>query len=218
MDFMIAGQETTTTAVALSLYSLSQNPQIQKRLREEIREKPPSPSLITEVDAVLVESVPYLVAVCNEILRIYSPVVYCHRQTIAPNTTIGNVSIPLDTVVAVAPGLIHECRKIWGPKANEFDPERWLIRTDDEVKIDPLGGTNDTYAVMPFTYGPRACIGERFARSEMMSLVAQLVGRFDWKFKGIGKNGDRRMKIVHAVVAGPVGGGMTMYAERVGGW
>ncbi|KAH7322595.1 cytochrome P450 [Stachybotrys elegans] len=218
MDFMIAGQETTATAVALALYSLSKNPEVQHRLREEVRAMLPSPSSDAKVDASLIESLPYLTAVCNEVLRLYSPVVYCHRQTVASGTRIGSVPIPRDTVVTVAPGLIHESRKVWGPKANEFDPERWLVRTDGGLKLDPLGGTNDTYAVMPFTYGPRACIGERFARGEMLSLVAQLVGRFEWKFKGIGKRGDKPMMIVHAVVAGPAGGGMTMYAERIGGW
>ncbi|KFA69253.1 hypothetical protein S40285_07421 [Stachybotrys chlorohalonatus IBT 40285] len=218
MDFMVAGQETTATAVALTLYSLSEHPEVQSRLREEVRATLPSPSSNAPVDATLLESMPYLVAVCNEVLRLYSPVVYCHRQTVAHNTTIGNVLIPLDTVVTVAPGLIHESRKIWGPKANEYDPERWLVRSDGEVKLDPLGGTNDTYAVMPFTYGPRQCIGERFARGEMLSLVAQLAGRFEWKFKGIGRKGDKPMNIVHAVVAGPLGGGMTMYAKRIGGW
>jgi cytochrome P450 len=218
MDFMIAGQETTATAVSLTLYQLSQHPDVQNSLRQEIRDKLPSPTTNAPVDAAMLESLPYLVAVCNEVLRIVSPVVYCHRQVIQKGAMIGSTPVPLDTVVVVAPGLIHESRKVWGPKANEFDPERWLIRADGEVKIDPLGGTDDTYAVMPFTYGPRACIGERFARGEMLALVAQLVGRFDWKFKGIGRNGNRPMKIVHAVVAGPVGGGMTMYAQPVGGW
>ncbi|KAH6974457.1 cytochrome P450 [Ilyonectria sp. MPI-CAGE-AT-0026] len=218
MNFMVAGQETTATAVTFALYSLSQNPEFQSRLREEVREKLPSPSTNTEVDAGLVESLPYLTAVCNEVLRLFSPVVYCHRQTTAPNTTIGPVPIPQDTVVTVAPGVIHESRQVWGPQAGEFDPERWLTRKDGEVKVDPLGGTNDPWAVMPFTYGPRQCIGERFARGEMMSLVAQLVGRFEWKFKGIGRNGDRPMSIVHTVVAGPAGGGVTMYADRIGGW
>jgi cytochrome P450 len=218
MDFMVAGQETTATAVALALYSLSENPELQSRLREEVRERLPSPSTETEVDAGLVESLPYLTAVCNEVLRLFSPVVYCHRQTVAPNTRIGPVPIPQDTVVTVAPGVIHESRHVWGPQASEFDPERWLIRNDAEVKVDPLGGTNDPWAIMPFTYGPRQCIGERFARGEMMSLVAQLVGRFEWKFKGIGRNGDRPMSIVHTVVAGPAGGGVTMYAHRISGW
>ncbi|KAH8653877.1 cytochrome P450 [Xylariales sp. PMI_506] len=218
MDFMIAGQETTATAVALALYSVSEHPEIQRCLREEIRAKLPSPSSGNQVDAALIESLPYLVAVCNEVLRLYSPVVYCHRQTVAPNTRIGSVPIPKGTVVTVAPGLIHESRNVWGPQANVFDPDRWLVRTDGEIKVDPLGGTNDPYAVMPFTYGPRQCIGERFARGEMLSLVAQLVGRFEWNFKGIGRNGDKPMTIVHAVVAGPLGGGMTMYAKRVDGW
>ncbi|KAH8879762.1 cytochrome P450 [Thozetella sp. PMI_491] len=218
MDFMIAGQETTATAVAMTLYSLSEHPEMQLRLREEIRANLPSPSSNAAVDAVLIESLPYLVAVCNEVLRLYSPVVYCHRQTVAPDTKIGSTPIPKGTAVTVAPGLIHESRKVWGPKANVFDPERWLVKTDGKLSIDPLGGTDDPYAVMPFTYGPRACIGERFARGEMLSLVAQLVGRFDWKFKGIGRKGDKPMMIVHAIVAGPLGGGMTMYANRIGGW
>lgn len=218
VNFMIAGQETTATAAALTLYSLSEHPEVQARLRDEIRSRLPSPSKDTPVDAVLIESLPYLVAVCNEVLRLYSPVVYTHRQTIAPNTRIGNLPIPLHTVVTVAPGLIHKSHAVWGPRAAEFDPERWLVRTGDEVKVDPLGGTDDPYAVMPFTYGPRQCIGERFARGELLSLVAQLAGRFDWKFKGLGRNGDKPMVIVHGVVAGPLGGRMTMHAKRIGGW
>lgn len=218
MDFMVAGQETTSTAIAFTLYALSNNPEVQSRLREEVREKLPSPSTGTTVDAALLESLPYLTAVCNETLRLFAPVVYCHRQTATSTSTIGPVSIPQDTVVTIAPGVVHESQKIWGPRAAEFDPERWLIRADGDVKVDPLGGTDDIWAVMPFTFGPRQCIGERFARGEMLALVAQLVGSFEWKFKGIGRNGDKPMKIVRTVVAGPAGGGLTMYAQRVGGW
>ena len=218
MDFLVAGQETTATAVAFALYSLSENSEAQSRLRVEIREKLPSPSTGAQVDAELIESLPYLTAVCSEVLRLYSPVPYCHRQTINSKATIGGLTIPRDTIVVVAPGLIHESRKVWGSQASEFDPERWLVKKDGEIKYDPLGGTSDTWAVMPFTYGPRMCIGERFARGEMMSLVAQLVGRFEWKFKGIGRNGDKPMRISRTVVAGPAGGGVTMYANRIGGW
>ena len=82
-----------------------------------------------EVDAVLIESLPYLVAVCNEVLRLHSPVVYSHRQTIAADTRIRDTAIPLNTVVVVAPGLIHRSKAVWGPAAGEFDPERWLVRT-----------------------------------------------------------------------------------------
>lgn len=218
IDFMVAGQETTATAVAFTLYALSLDPVWQSRLRDEIRERLPSPSADTEVDAALVESLPYLTAICNEALRLYSPVTYCHRQSCLPNTTVDGVTIPRDTVVTVAPGLVHRSRHVWGEQASEFDPQRWLLEKDGEVKVDPLGGTNDPWAVMPFTYGPRQCIGERFARGEMLSLVAQLVGRFEWKFKGIGRNGDKPMRVVYHVVAGPAGGGVTMYASRIPGW
>ncbi|KFH45382.1 Cytochrome p450 protein [Hapsidospora chrysogenum ATCC 11550] len=218
IDFMVAGQETTATAVAFTLYALSLNPVWQGRLRDEIRERLPSPSTDTKVDAALIESLPYLTAICNEVLRLYSPVTYCHRQSCSPNTTVDDVAIPCDTVVTVAPGLVHRSRRVWGEQAGEFDPHRWLLEKDGEVKVDPLGGTNDPWAVMPFTYGPRQCIGERFARGEMLSLVAQLIGRFEWRFKGIGRNGDRPMRVVYHVVAGPAGGGVTMYASRITGW
>lgn len=220
MDFMVAGQETTATSVAMTLYALSENPDVQVRLRDEIRAMLPSPSSGARVDAALVESLPYLTAVCNEVLRLFSPVVYCHRQTSVAGAVVSGVPIPVDTVVTVAPGLIHESRHVWGERASVFDPERWLVRDDgsDGIKVDPLGGTGDIWAVMPFTYGPRQCIGERFARGEMLSLVAQLVGRFEWKFKGIGRRGDRPMKIVRGVVAGPAGGGVTMHVNKVEGW
>ncbi|KAH7017958.1 cytochrome P450 [Microdochium trichocladiopsis] len=220
IHFMLAGQETTATATAFTLYSLSEHsPEWQTKLRDEIRANLPSPSSNTPVDATQLESLPYLVAVCNEVLRLYSPVVYCHRQTITHSATVLGTPIPMDTVIVVAPGLIHESKHVWGPRASEFVPERWLTQdSNGETRVDPLGGTNDVYAVMPFTYGPRACIGERFARGELLSLVAQLVGRFEWKFKGIGRAGDKPMQVAHAVVAGPVGGGMTCYAKRVDGW
>lgn len=218
LDFIVAGHETTGVATSLGLYLLSENPEVQTRLREEIREMLPSPSLGSPVDATLVESLPYLTAVCNEVLRLYTPVPDTRRLTFAPKTVIESVRIPVGTVVTVAGGVIHRSKEVWGPDADKFDPDRWFHDKETRQKIDPLGGSGDPYAVMSFTYGPRACIGERFARGEMLTLMAQLVGRFEWKFKGIGPRGDKPMRVVYGVTSSPVGGGVTMYAKKVAGW
>ena len=218
LGFMIAGHETTAVATSLVLYLLSENPEVQSRLRQEVRAMLPSPSLGSPIDATLIESLPYLTAVCNEVLRLDTPIPDTRRLTVAPNTVVESVPIPPGTVVVVAGGVIHRSREIWGSDAAEFNPDRWFHDKETRQTIDPLGGSSDPYAFMTFTYGPRACMGERFARAEMATLVAQLVGSFEWKFKGIGPKGDKPMRMVYGLTASPVGGGVTMYAKKLAGW
>lgn len=218
VNFMIAGQETTANAVAWALYLLSEHPDIQTRLRQEIRSKLVSPDVGTSMGVTDIESLPYLTAVCNEVLRLYSPVPDVRRFTNAPNTVVEGTPIPIGTVITVAPWVIHRSKEVWGPKADEFDPDRWFVAGTNSTQIDPLGGSNDPHSVMTFTYGARACIGEKFARGEMLILVAQLVGRFEWKFKGIGPQGDKQMKLAFGITLSPRGGKMTMYTRKIPGW
>lgn len=220
MGFFLAGQETTAVAVAFALYLLSEHPDIQTRLREEIRANLTSPDLDMSGGTADIESLPYLTAVCNEVLRMYPPVPDVRRTTIAPNSIVESVHIPIGTVITVAPWVIHRSTEVWGPKADRFDPDRWFVDgvSSSSGKIDPLGGCDNPHSMMTFTYGGRACIGEKFARGEMLTLVAQLVGRFDWKFKGIGSKGDKEMKLSFGVTLATVGGGMTMYATKISGW
>ncbi len=226
VGFIVAGQETTAVAVSFALYLLSLYPDVQTRLREQIRANlisPDSEILSQRSGARIgdedVDSIPYLTAVCNEVLRVYPPVPDVRRLTTSPNTVIEGTPIPVGTFVTVAPWLIHRSKTVWGPNADKFDPERWLVPgSGSKPKIDPTGGSEDPYALMTFTYGPRACIGERFARAEMATLVAQLVGRYEWKFKGIGPRGDKEMRLAFGVTLATVGGGLTMEARKIDGW
>ena len=66
---------------------------------------------------------------------------------------------------------------MWGPGAESFTPERWI---DAETgKPNNTGGVSSNYCNITFLAGPRSCIGERFAKSELRALIAVFVGMFE---------------------------------------
>ncbi|KAK2761792.1 hypothetical protein FQN54_001620 [Arachnomyces sp. PD_36] len=179
MTFLLAGHETTANALQWVVYALCKHQSIQTRLREEIRENLPSslydePSTLT---ASNIDSLPYLNAVCSEVLRFYPPVPLTVREA-CRDTSIANHPIPKGTVVIMSPETTNRNVEYWGPDAGIFNPERWLAPGKANT-----GGAESIYAFQTFIYGPRNCIGQGFSRSELACLVAAMVGRFEMELE-----------------------------------
>lgn len=170
--------ETTSAAFTWATHLLAISPDIQSRLREEIRNNLPSPSipLSSSIDiASILESLPLLNGVTNEVLRLYPTVPVTQRITIRP-TTIGSQPIPKGARIYISPWAINRSPTIWGPDAESFTPERWI---DSETgKPNNTGGVTSNYCNMTFLHGPRSFIRERFARSELRALIAVFCGMF----------------------------------------
>lgn len=149
------------------------NPQIQDRLRAECNAHLANKSK-SEIDASIfdAETMPYLTAVCNETLRLYPTVPAIPRHAIKP-TTIGIHSIPPGTSATIAPWAVNRNYALWGADADKYNPDRWLGGPNAAN-----GGANSPYALITFLHGPRSCIGQNFARTEMKCLLAALVMRF----------------------------------------
>ncbi|KAF2829922.1 cytochrome P450 [Ophiobolus disseminans] len=178
LTFLAAGHETTSSALTWSSYLLSKHPDVQTRLRSEIHEYIPDPRALSNPSmdvASLLESMPYLNGVCNEVLRLYPTIPVSARYTIR-DTTITGQFVPKSTVIFVIPWAINRNPKLWGPDAEAFVPERWIDKEMGRATMN--GGADSNYSFLTFLHGPRSCIGERFARAEMRSLVAALVGMF----------------------------------------
>jgi cytochrome P450 len=118
---------------------------------------------------------PYLNAVCNEVLRMFPTIPVTARFAIR-DTTIAGHFIPKDTVIMVIPWAINRHPALWGPDSEEFVPERWI---DESGRATMSGGADSNYSFLTFLHGPRSCIGERFARAELRALLAALVGSFE---------------------------------------
>ncbi|MCJ1237413.1 hypothetical protein MMC14_005398 [Varicellaria rhodocarpa] len=183
MTFLAAGHETTATSSSWAIAALCQNPSIQTRLREEIRANLPSPNnTSTPVTAELLDKLPFLHAVCNETLRMYSPVPLTRREA-ANDTTILDQFIPKGTDIIICPYAVNTSTELWGPDAKTFNPDRWMGPGNANS-----GGAESNYSFLTFLHGPRSCIGQAFAKGEFACLLAAIVGRFEMEMINPGED------------------------------
>jgi len=214
MTFLAAGHETTATAMTWAIYLLCLHPEVQTRLRQEIREKLPSIEEDVSVDSQQIDHMPYLSAVCNEVLRCYPPVPLTLREA-AHDTTICDQFVPKGTRVTLVPWAINKYEAIWGPDAKSFNPERWMPSEDNPHSAN--GGASSNYAFLTFLHGPRSCIGLGFAKSEFACLLAAWIGRFEFSLNDEREYDEKNMVIKGNVTAKPANG-LHVKAKVVEGW
>jgi len=212
MTFMAAGHETTAAAMVWAIYLLCINPEMQTRLRAEIRAKLPSIEEDKEVNSFDIDHMPYLNAVCSEVLRYYPPVPVTIREA-AVDTSICGQYVPKGTTVFVAPWATNKDKALWGEDADKFVPERWIT---DGV-LNASGGATSNYANETFLHGPRSCIGQAFARAEFACLLAAWIGRHEFELLNAEEMDQKKLIIKAGVTARPAKG-MWVKARVLSGW
>ncbi|KAE8382756.1 cytochrome P450 [Aspergillus bertholletiae] len=167
---IIAGSETTATALSATLYFLTQNQDAKCKLSGEIRS---TFNRVMDINSVSVNQLKYLTACINEALRIFppGPAVFPRRVPQGGDFIDGHW-IPGGTQVGIAHFCINRCRRNF-VDPDKFIPERWLG--------DPAYQTDDRHAMQAFSYGPRNCIAHNLARLEMRLVLARLIWEFDWE-------------------------------------
>ncbi|KAK3906848.1 cytochrome P450 [Staphylotrichum tortipilum] len=215
MTFLAAGHETTASGMTWAAYLLAKYPEIQTRLRAEVREHLPSISGSSTVSSVDIDRMPYLNAVCNEVLRYYGPVPLTLRKA-ACDTSIQGQFVPKGTQIMLVPWAVNKSEAMWGGDAQTFDPERWMPKGDGD-KHAASGGATSNYAFMTFLHGPRSCIGQSFAKAEFACLLASWVGRFEMELHNKEEADESKIEIKSGVTARP-GKGMHIRAKVLEGW
>ena len=208
MTFLAAGHETTSSAMVWAVYLLCLHPEVQRRLREEVRSGLPSiENTQTPVTSEAIDRLPFLHAVCSEVLRVYSPVALTLREA-AHDTSIQDQFVPAGTKIIISTWGVHSSTDLWGPDAAKFIPDRWM--GPGRAKN---GGAESAYSFLTFLHGPRSCIGQAFARAEFACLLASLVGRFEMELE----NKDYALDIQGGITARPKGG-LRVRMREVDGW
>ncbi|KAM7185364.1 Cytochrome P450 [Naviculisporaceae sp. PSN 640] len=173
---LIAGSDTTSNSSCALLYHVMRTPGVLGKLRAELDAHIPSSIDVPTFE--MVRDLPYLSAVVNETLRHHSTSgIGLPRQIPAdsPGIHIRGYYFPPGTVLSVPTYSVHHSTEIWGPDAMEFNPERWLR---------PGGLTQrQKNAFIPFSHGPRACVGRNVAEMEMKLIVATWARRYDVELK-----------------------------------
>jgi cytochrome P450 len=156
---ILAGHETTATALFWSLYLLVLDPATQEQLASEVKSA-------TVNGALDIERLKFTRAVVDETLRLYPPAFLIARAAAAPDTIAG-MPVRKRDVILIAPWLLHRHEKLWR-EPNAFIPSRFM----------PGLPPPDRFAYLPFGVGARVCIGAHFALVEATLALAKLIGAF----------------------------------------
>lgn len=208
MTFFAAGHETTSVSLTWAMYALCRNPEIQSRLRDEIRANLPpldDAAAAAAITSVEIDRLPYLNAVVNETLRLYPAVPLSAREAVEDTTVMG-YPIARGQAITLPPWAINVDKGLWGDDAEQFVPERWIDRQADGTETpNNKGGASSNYAFMTFLHGPRSCIGSGFARAEFACLLAGWVGRFEFELADKELMDESKLKISRGVTIKPEG-------------
>ncbi|KAF9873804.1 cytochrome P450 [Colletotrichum karsti] len=190
---IIAGSETTATALSAITYYLTTNTNALKKLNDEVRSAFGSED---EIDMVSVQKLQYMQAVINEGLRMYPPVPtgIMRRVSEGDGFFLGQY-VPKGSLVQVWHWpTFHNPAHFTLP--DSFIPERWLD--------DPRFAGDKKTSFEPFSVGPRNCIGRNLAYAEMRLILARMVWNFDLRISEESRGWDEKSQVYLLWEKGPV--------------
>jgi cytochrome P450 len=163
-----AGHETTSNALTWAWYLLSQNPQVEQKLKAELdtvlRGRTPAMADLPHL--------PYTEAVIQETLRLFPPAWILMTRTPIEPIQIDGYQIDPGEWIWVVPYMTHR-KKAYFSEPEKFDPDRFL---GDNQRSIPK------YAYFPFGSGPRICIGNSFALMEARLILATIAQKYKLEF------------------------------------
>ncbi|XP_078382584.1 cytochrome P450 4c3-like isoform X2 [Oculina patagonica] len=163
--FAFEGHDTTAAGITWTLYLLGRHPNIQQRVYEEVQTFfDGCPETLTVED---LKEFRYLECVLKEAQRIFPPVPFYSRTT-TEDCLLGGYITPKGTTVGISSFQLHRNPEVW-PAPLEFNPDRFLPENSQG---------RHTYAFLPFSAGPRNCIGQRLALLEEKLVVAYVLRHF----------------------------------------
>jgi cytochrome P450 len=163
VTFMLAGHETTATALTWAWYLLARNPEAEARLHAEVD------SLNGEVSFDSLPQLPYTALVFQEAMRLYPPALAFARRS-KEKVEVAGYDIPKGASIFMSPYVTQRNPRYFeDPLA--FRPERWI------------GNTGPKFSYFPFGGGAKMCIGEPFARLEGILALAEFSSR--WKLETV---------------------------------
>nr|WNK22286.1 cytochrome P450 [Athetis lepigone] len=182
--FMFEGHDTTAIAITFGLMLLADYEDVQDQIYEEVQ------NVLCGAEHVTMShlaDLKYLEAVIKEILRLYPSVPFIGRD-IVEDFKLGDILVKKGTSVDVHIYELHHREDLF-PEAEKFKPERFLV---NEMR--------HPYAYVPFSAGPRNCIGQRFAMQEMKTTISEICRNF----KIVPKEKGYRPRLMADLVLRPV--------------
>ncbi|KAL5569322.1 hypothetical protein UlMin_025897 [Ulmus minor] len=164
--FYFAGQETTNSLLAWTVFLLATHMDWQEEARKEVinlfGKQDPKPDGLAMLKTMSL--------IINESLRLYPPVVGLARKT-DKEVRLGNLNLPADVYLALSILAVHHDPQVWGEDVHLFKPERFSEGVSKATK-------NNIASLFPFGLGPRTCVGFNFVLNEAKIALAMILQRY----------------------------------------
>ncbi|XBI07241.1 hypothetical protein VPH35_135171 [Triticum aestivum] len=176
VNLLLAGRDTTGTALSWFFYLLCKNPRVEQRILDELAPIAATKMLAAANDMVVFDvgelsSIVYLHAALCECLRLYPPVPFQHKAAVAGDVLPSGHEMKAGDKILIYYYCMGRMEGVWGKDCMEFRPERWLA-DDGKVRYEP------SYKFMAFNAGPRTCLGKEVAFTQMKVVAAAMLWNF----------------------------------------
>lgn len=169
MTLIVAGHETTASTLNWTWYLLSQDRDVEARLHDALTVA--APALVPSDEPLAANT--YVERVLQEAMRLYPPGWLFTRRALKDDR-LGGYHVPAGTDVFICPYLLHRHPGHW-ERPDHFDPERF---------VPAVAESRHRFAFLPFSAGPRYCIGASFAMAEMTMHLSMVAQRFRLQYAG----------------------------------
>ncbi|KAH0866090.1 hypothetical protein HID58_083301 [Brassica napus] len=163
--FYLAGQHATSSLFVWTLVALSQHQDWQNKARDEISQAFGN----NEPDFEGLSHLKVVSMILHEVLRLYSPAYFTSRIT-EQEVKLQRFSLPEGVVITIPMLLVHHDPDLWGDDVKQFKPERFINGV--------ASATKGRLSFLPFSSGPRTCIGQNFSILQAKLFVAMILQRF----------------------------------------
>lgn len=160
ITLLVAGHETTASALTWSMYWIYYLPAVHRQLESELSTQS------IDIEPSAIAKLPYLTAICQETLRIYPVIMATEPRVLKTSWKMMDYQFAPGTVLMPCIYLTHQREDLY-PEPKQFKPERFLERQFSPYEYLPFGGSN------------RSCIGMAFAQFEMKLVIATILSNWE---------------------------------------
>lgn len=170
-DLFGAGIDSTANSMVFLLVHIAMNPDKQQQLYQEIQRVVGDSNSLTKEHLAQMS---YLKACVKESFRKVSPILLGTIRFLESDLAVGGYHLPKETLVAINMQTMCSDERFF-PRPNEYLPERWLRDTTGDIGK----GQEYPFALKPFGFGSRSCVGQRFAENEIFIGVTKIIQNFE---------------------------------------
>ncbi|KAJ7286362.1 high nitrogen upregulated cytochrome P450 monooxygenase 2 [Mycena rebaudengoi] len=174
---IVAGADTTASALSSFLWCILSNPDIYRRVQAEVDSVYPDEESVSDTSK---QGDLYLLTAClNETLRLFPPILTNGARQAKEGKLVADRFVPGGTQIYIPSYSIHRNPEYFSPSPEQFDPDRWLRPSTPDSVLNLT-------AFIPFSYGEANCVGKSLAWREMLLVSSTLIKKFNISFAADG--------------------------------